>query len=891
MGDPVIRLTACTLDLASRTVTWDDGETRRLSPRGTALLRYLAQNPNELVQRDALIDAVWGGALPLNSRAVDTAIARLRTKIERDPKHPDHLVTLYGDGYRLVVPNRSAERRTNIGPQHEGFVGRQHELQLLHQALTDPEVHTQAVPVTLVGPPGAGKTHLATEFARRAMGRLPGGAWLCDLSDTAHPHEVLSAVLDAVSGGPPQRGGAEVLRLRLAALSRHGPVLVVLDNCEQAVHAVCAVIEILRSAGDAIRILATSRRPLDVAHERVVSLPQPNLDDAIAMFCRSARRVRDDFSAADQRPMLVEVVERLDRLPLALTLAASRLGAMSLTALRDRLDQRFRLLTTRNRGASPRHRTLRATLDGSWDLLSPDQRHVLMGVSVFRGGFTTASVIDLLGQPDTAAHLEMLRSWCLLLPGGAGRWAVYMFVREYAEGQLAQHPELQAQLFRRHADALVEIDDPNALSLDGANLAIAMQRSIDLDRNSVTGPLAILRCEVLSRAGSMAEVRQVVERALAFQGLAPEHEVQLCAIGASEFSQGRDERAATQMVDRAIAVAEAHDDDALHARALRCRGTHRRRFGDTHGAESDLGRAIELSERLQMWRVFAAAQQSLALVLRKRADLDGARACYQRVLDLGDRPGAASRCNALAGLGQVTRALGDLDAARDIYRQALPIQRARNDTRMVARLELQLGNIELDAGQFETSLAHYTDAHATLVRLGDRLDTLRCEGNIGLLCTYLGRYDEAERWLAAATDELQVIGQPLDRAIGLGNLGDLYRLCGDFDRADRCLRQSIEICREQQAEGVEHIMGTSYVWVAVTREDWAEARLRMQQIEIPHEKAHGARALAARGHIEAHEGGPAWQTLARAEAMVAGLSARAPAATDVASLRARLEAS
>ncbi|WP_208298389.1 BTAD domain-containing putative transcriptional regulator [Streptomyces sp. BK208] len=287
--------------------------------------------------------------------------------------------------------------RGNLRARLTSFVGRDHDVDVLRADLATARL------VTLLGPGGAGKTRLSQEVAERAGDTAPDGVWLAELAPVDDPAAVPEAVLTAVGARETvlYRAGAEEMRAvtavegqdtaveRLVEHCGRRRMLIVLDNCEHVVDAAARLTEELLARCPHLTVLATSREPLGVPGESlrpVEPLPEPAALRLLADRGAAARpgfRVDADEATA---AACAEICRRLDGLPLAIELAAARLRMLTPRQIADRLDDRFRLLTSGSRTVLPRQQTLRAVVDWSWDLLDPDEREVLGRLSVFAGG-------------------------------------------------------------------------------------------------------------------------------------------------------------------------------------------------------------------------------------------------------------------------------------------------------------------------------------------------------------------------------------------------------------------------------------------------------------------------------------------------------------------------
>ncbi|MGW3423800.1 AfsR/SARP family transcriptional regulator [Streptomyces phaeochromogenes] len=300
----------------------------------------------------------------------------------------------------------------NLRARLTSFVGRHTDLETIRGDLGSARL------VTLLGPGGAGKTRLSQEAAESVAASVPDGVWLAELAPVDDPEAVPEAVLTAVGARETVLRGAGAEEMRavtdrhddpLARLTEHCAkrrMLIVLDNCEHVVDAAARLVEQLLERCPGLTVLATSREPLGVPGELlrpVEPLPEPY---ALKLLADRGAAARPGFSVEDDPEAAAEICRRLDGLPLAIELAAARLRMLTLRQIADRLDNRFRLLTSGSRTVLPRQQTLRAVVDWSWDLLDADERDVLRRLSVFAGGCGLAAAEAVCGP----AALELLGS-------------------------------------------------------------------------------------------------------------------------------------------------------------------------------------------------------------------------------------------------------------------------------------------------------------------------------------------------------------------------------------------------------------------------------------------------------------------------------------------------
>ncbi|MFE7106766.1 LuxR C-terminal-related transcriptional regulator [Streptomyces sp. NPDC057575] len=314
--------------------------------------------------------------------------------------------------------------------------------------------------VTLVGPGGVGKSRTALRAAEGLRERFPDGVWLAELSALSDP-ELVPATLATVLGVPDQMG-MEPLDAVVAHLKGQ-QLLIVLDTCEHMVDACAVLCDVLLREAAEVCVLATSRQPLDVADERTMPIAPLGVDDAVELFTQRAARVLPGWTITEaNRTQTLALVERLDRIPLALELAAVRLRVAPLAELVARLDRRFEVFTGGQRAACARHQTLRTTIGWSHELCTPAERLLWARLSVFAGSFEL-SAAERVGGDDglpSDAVLEALfglvdKSVVQRVGEDGSRYRFLDTIREYGAERLDEESDAAAvrgRHFEYHRD-------------------------------------------------------------------------------------------------------------------------------------------------------------------------------------------------------------------------------------------------------------------------------------------------------------------------------------------------------------------------------------------------------------------------------------------------------
>jgi predicted ATPase/class 3 adenylate cyclase len=424
-------------------------------------------------------------ALVRDSLPPDTALRDLGVHRLKDLGRPVHIFQLGVAGLRAEFPPlRSLGNpalQNNLPAQLGTFIGRERELSEVRALVESSRL------VTLTGAGGAGKTRLTLQVAAEMLDGDADGVWLVELAALSDEDAVAPAICEAL--GMTRQPGRPALETLLDALAPQ-EVLIVLDNCEHLIGACAKTADAILRRCPRVHLMATSREPLGIGGETIYRIPPMSLpaagdpraaasSDAVALLVERATEQGASLSIDQQTgPLLVSICTRLDGMPLAIELAAARLRSLSLAALRDRLGQRFRLLTGGSRTALDRQQTLLATVDWSYSLLNGAEQSLLRRLSVFTEGFDLEAAEDVCGFGD----MEVLdvtdllgslvdKSLVVAEPAGdALRYRLLETIRQFAAERLTETGGDEAAAATaahgRHYLALAEAASPHLTGPD-----------------------------------------------------------------------------------------------------------------------------------------------------------------------------------------------------------------------------------------------------------------------------------------------------------------------------------------------------------------------------------------------------------------------------------------
>jgi predicted ATPase/DNA-binding SARP family transcriptional activator len=716
------------------------------------------------------------------------------------------------DQYRAALASRQASTAShfNLPTLFTSFLGREQELATLARLLAGDAPSTAGRAcrlLTVTGSGGCGKTRLAIELGHELRHAYPDGLWLVELASlapdsTADPEPLARHTADMLElrADP----GHSALATLIAALQSHS-MLLILDNCEHVVAGCASFVASLLHSCPELRILATSREALGVLGEHVWRLPslavaarpgraglslhEVGRHAATRLLVERARLVRPDFAVTlDNCRAVVEICQQLDGIPLAIELAAARLGQLSTADLAARLDDRFRLLTAGNRTALPRHQTLRAVLDWSYGLLSADEQALLRILSVFAGGWTLDAVEAVCsGSPLQAASvsdlLARLASKSLVqvedTPETPSRYRLLETVRHYAAQQLReqgeetpareQHMRWCVALVERVGPALYGPDRRVSISLletEHDNLRLALgwctREAGDLD--------AALRLSAglwwfWAARGHWIEGRTWLSTVLSREGGTPA--VRLRALrGLGHFAINQGEHVQARAVhEECLALGRAtHDSDAV-ANALNGLGNVARFVGDLAKAAALYEDSLAIFQREGDRPNIVRALHNLALVAQEEGDYSRAIAlgeeCMMQRRGLDDARVFCPARQTLLNQAVCYRLAGNLPRAATMLESLQPRFDEMGDIAGGASVHNELGRVACEQRQYQQAVAHLLAGLNAYRSLGERAAQIDVLENWAVAVAGQGNPALAVRLLGAVDAAYAQIGHPI----------------------------------------------------------------------------------------------------------------------------------
>ncbi|QWF78948.1 hypothetical protein HUW46_02348 [Amycolatopsis sp. CA-230715] len=767
----------------------------------TELTDLVAANP----VRERLVVALMR-ALAASGRDTEALLVYQRTRetladtLGVDPS-PElsavHVALLRGE-----LGRREENRKTNLRAELTSFVGKDADVAAVRDLVAGHRL------TTLIGPGGSGKTRLAKETARTLVGELPDGVWFVELAASGADGDVAQAVLTglglrdtllATSPAADPVGG-------IITAIRDREVLLILDNCEHVIEAAAAFAD--RVLGDCrgLRILATSREPLGITGEalwQVEPLSLPGDGDPGGIAASPAIRLLRDRVGAVRKDLgtdehalstMARICRALDGMPLAIELAAARLRTMTIEQLANRLDDRFHLLTSGSRTALPRHKTLRAVVDWSWELLTGAERTVLRRLSVFSGGASLEAAERVCGDERALDLLTSLAEKSLLVTEGdlAPRYRMLTTIREYAADRLAEAGEtdLIRQAHLTYFTELAETAEPHLRRTE----QLEWLAKLEADHDNI---IAAMR-GAIAAADAQAAMR-------------------LAAAAGWYWWTGGRRAEGNELMIAATTIPGAVADDVKALTYTLVVGFMTSGRGDEHLAEDWIHEAYRLSRNSSRRSPLLELITPLERMLREPGS---AVSAWEPLLDNED---PWVRALATLQAGKMRIMLGqDVAAARAHVEAALAGFRAIGERFGIALALSLLAELLAMRGEYTAACEHYEQAIAVITEVGAVEDVIRLRTEQAQLHWLHGDRDASAAALAEAERIAEGVTWPHALVEVALTKAELARLGGDIAEARRQLGLATAFLGDEAEEA--HIRAAVHDAFGYLTDDAREAR-------------------------------------------------------------------
>jgi predicted ATPase/DNA-binding CsgD family transcriptional regulator len=660
----------------------------------------------------------------------------------------------------LTALGRFSMTSINLPLQLTNFIGREHEIVSLEQILSAARL------VTLVGVGGCGKTRLAIEVANRISENFPDGVWFVPLASLREPSLIPQTVVETLDL---HLHANQPLLAVLKDFLQSKQVLLVLDNCEHLITDCAELVQQLLSHAVDLRVLATSREPLGIAGESIypllgMNLPDwvsaewqnrqspPDLEnlmkfDAVHLFVDRTRALSPQFALTTENAATVATIcQRLDGLPLALELASARTSVLTVQEIAARLEDRFSLLTSRQRmGFEPRHHTLRATIDWSYELLSVEEQTVLNRLAVFSAGCTldTAETIcsgDRIAPGQILDLLSSLVTKSLVLAETTGsvqsRYRLLETIREYCLEKLDEEGET-AQIRNRHLDwYLVRVEE--ALPKQFESYQQLWLNWLESEHDNLRAALAWA-----------LESRQIEEGLRIASALTLFWEIRGYV------------REGVMWLERFLAVADEDISLKVHVEALVFATFHHRLLGNAQAATTLARKAVDLAESV-------------------------------------NDPNSPILAFARDGMAAAARTTGDYQTAFDLVEQNIAFYRWAGPPFYIGMTLLTQGENAIQLGLYEIARERLNESLAMAREDGNSFRIAHTLNTLGDLLRLEQKYAEAAETYSLALELFLELDAQRDQASLLSNLGFVSLRLGEVERAHRLFIESMAILQAQQ---------------------------------------------------------------------------------------------
>jgi predicted ATPase/class 3 adenylate cyclase len=714
-----------------------------------------------------LVSSAHGGQIVLSWSSAEAvgdaleaecAMVDLGTHRFKDLAEPQHVYQIIAPGLDSDFPALASldARPNNLPSQISAFIGRREELSQLRALLAENRL------VTMCGVGGIGKTRLALHAAAETIGAYADGSWIVRLADVTDPElvpQTLASTLHVT--GVPGETTAETLCRHL----QNKKLFLLLDNAEHVLDATARLTHALLESCAGLTMLVTSREPLHIAGERVLRVGALTAVDAGELFLtRAGLRTADQY--------VHHICEELDRLPLAIELAAGRIGTLTARQLDARLHAIFPVLASKDRSVEARHRTLQATIEWSYRLLNPKERRFFALLSVFEGGFTleACEAVAWAGEEEDPAYalLDALvdKSFVTAEPSGnETRYRLLESLHAFSRSKLRDSGEadmardLHFEYFKSVADRWGTWDSEDeerayvqTVALEVPNFRAALEWG--LEREDAAPALELLLKVALywQQYCNISEARAWIGRACERAGRTTSVLHAKLLRRAATFATIEDDYAAARdLTARARSMFEQLGDRAGTAEALHNLAVIEQRSGSEEEAYRLYGEALALFEETQHEIGIITALYNLAQTAKRRSDLHAAKSYLERGMSLCTSPMHTDRLGTFWTLrAELALQESALEQAAQALQRALDIKRALGDRHDEVEVLCNFGVLEIRRNDLDGALAYAREATSLARELNVPSLLIGCFELFAVIWHRRGRSDRAASAIAIA---------------------------------------------------------------------------------------------------------------------------------------------
>lgn len=664
-------------------------------------------------------------------------------------------------------PRTATAIRGNLPITRDSFVGRVPELAQIISDVRGAESRDKAI-ITLVGPGGVGKSRLSAEVASSVGDYFADGAWRIELASVADGSEVVAAVAQVLGTTSPARGNSLDALVNQVAGRR---MLVLLDNCEHVVDQAAAVADAL-SATPGVIVLATSRSPFGLPAEVVHRVNSLGVGDGTQLFLDRASTA--GATCLDQR-VVEDLVRELDGIPLALELAAASTSSLGLNEVAARLDDRFRLLRSGSRRSLPQHRTLRALVDWSYNLLDDTERVLFRRLAVLSGGFSIGTALDVCswdplfgGEIENALGRLVDKSLVHVAPGlgGETRYTMLETLRMYATERLVEAGE-EAETHRRHLRAMAAFARVAGVGIMGPEFRTFLRRCDEEVGNlnsALKWPLTDEqsrsdRLELVIATGGYWSVSESAMAALPLwhsiiedpQNCDPSSVLRAKLVMAAFLANSADPAKHLGMLEEILAETAAGAPSVRHVHALSLLAWAHSRVSEQARAETEIEAAVEEATQLGLTRILPFVVLYSSNVYARSGKLQMSRERAVRATEIAASIGQLPMMAiAETGAGWAYLAQQDFDTSEGPSRRTAGAGLETNSAAPTASARLNLGHVERLKGRRASGAVHYAEGYALAAVTGDKSQLAEALEGLTILCAETGAIEDGARLMGVA---------------------------------------------------------------------------------------------------------------------------------------------